>query len=191
MKEERGKIEEDFVINKDLIELIPSEEFENLAKKSLRILKEMYENPKFTNEGDFDERTKRYEERSNPVIRFIEERCEEKEEGMIGLRDFTNSCNEYLKEKHLRILNSNQIGKILRDEGFIVGARKIDNISTKVIMNLHIKTTTTTRTTQISNHSLSVKPTLKMGGSSGSSGFTQEKVVESPDVKKIMEDFSE
>jgi len=57
---------------------------------------------------------------------------------MIGLREFTNECNKFLKVNHLRIMNVKQIGKVLRDEGFEVGSRKIDEISKKVIINVKI-----------------------------------------------------
>ena len=125
-------------VKKDLIEDIPEEEFENLGRKVIEKLKELYETQKFINEGDFDERMKRYEERSNPVIRFVEEYCIEEAGFMIGLREFTNECNKFLKVNHLRIMNVKQIGKVLRDEGFEVGARKIDEISKKVIINVKI-----------------------------------------------------
>ena len=114
-------------MSRDLIGEIPEVEFENLSKKCLRILKGLYDKPEFHNEGDFDERMKRYEDRSNPVLRFVEEMCEEVDGTSFVLREFTNLCNEYLKEKHLRILTSKQIGNILRNEGFIVGARRIKN----------------------------------------------------------------
>jgi putative DNA primase/helicase len=123
----------------NLIESIPEEEFENLCFKSLDILKKLYETQKLTNEGDFEERVKRYEERSNPVLRFVEEYCEENAGDVISLREFTNSCNEFLKSKHLRILTAVQIGKILREEGFSVGNRKINDSSMVVILNLKLK----------------------------------------------------
>ena len=126
-------------LNKDLIANIPDIEFENLARKSLRILKELYKTKKFHNEGDWEERIKKYEERSNPIMNFVEERCDETPNISIPLRDFTNNCNDYLKSKHLRIMNSKQIGKILRDEGFSVGARTINDISAVVILNLKFK----------------------------------------------------
>ncbi len=125
-------------INKKLIEEIPEKEFNNLAAKCLRILKELYKNPKFSNEGDFEDRVKRYEERSNPVLRFVEEYCEETAGESLILRDFTNSCNNYLKSKHLRVLTANQISKTLKNEGFVVGNRKINDISAVVILNLKI-----------------------------------------------------
>ncbi len=123
-------------INIDLIGTIPDVEFENLAKKSLRILKELYQNPEFTNEGDFEEREKRYEERSNPIMRFVEEYCEEEVNKSITLRDFANKCNDFLKKKHLRVITAIKMGKILRDEGFSVGQRRIDDISAVVILNI-------------------------------------------------------
>ncbi len=76
-------------------------------------------------------------------MKFIDEFCEEISGENIPLREFTNVCNEYLKSKHLRILTANQTGKILREEGFAVGSRKINDISMVVILNLTIKTTKT------------------------------------------------
>ena len=125
-------------ISKDLIESIPNKEFENLAFKCLNILKNLYHTKKFTNEGDFEERIKRYEERSNPVMSFVDECCEESIEESIPIREFANQCNEYLKKKHLRVLSAIQIGKILRNEGFMVGNRKINDISAVVILNLKL-----------------------------------------------------
>jgi len=123
----------------DPIETIPDIEFENLALKSLNILKKLYESKTLSNEGDFNERIKRYEERSNPIMQFIEEQCEEISGKSTPLRDFTIQCNEFLKSKHLRVMTANQIGKTLREEGFSVGNRKIDDISQVVILNISIK----------------------------------------------------
>lgn len=133
-------------IKGNLIEEIPQVEFENLARKSLMILKKLYETQKFTSEGDFSERMRKYEEHSNPVIRFVEEFYEEEPNSMITLREFTNSCNDYLKSKHLRVMNAIQIGKILRNEGFIVGNRKVNDTPVVVILNL--KTIRTIQTIQ-------------------------------------------
>jgi len=127
-------------IKQDLIDLIPDIEFENLAMKCLRILKELYKTKKFHNEGTFEERERKYEERSNPVIRFIEKFYYEIPGKFISLREFTNSCNEHLKEIHLRVMSAIQIGKLLREEGFLVGQRKIDDVTSVVILNLLHKT---------------------------------------------------
>ena len=159
-------------IDKNLIDAIPEKEFENLAKKLLRILKELYIKPHFTNEGDFDERGKRYEERSNPIMKFIEDKCIEEPGEMISLRDFTNSCNEYLKTKHLRVMNSNQVGKVLRDEGFVVGKRTIDESSAVVIVNVRIRTT---KTTQNLSRKLYKETSTDLGSFSSSDTFSSER----------------
>jgi phage/plasmid-associated DNA primase len=123
-------------IKENLIERIPIKEFNNLSKKCLRILNELYENPSFTNEGTFEDRTRRYEERSNPVMKFIEEEFEETAGENIILREFVNDCNIYLKQKHLRVLTAIQIGKNLREEGFNISKRTINGSSSTVIVNL-------------------------------------------------------
>ena len=135
----------------DLISQIPDVEFSNLMKKSIRILSKLYKTNKLVNEGDFEERVRKYEERSNPVMTFVDELCEEEVSYNLPLREFSNRCNEYLKSKHLRSMNANQIGRVLRDEGFTVGPRKIDGISAVVILNLRFKTINTSETIQYPN----------------------------------------
>lgn len=161
-------------LKENLIEEIPDVEFENLAKKSLRILKELYDNQQFTNEGNFEERAKKYEERSNPVMKFVEEFCEETAGKLISLRDFTNACNKYLKLNHLRLMNSNQIGKTLREEGFIVGNRKIEDISAVVILNLILKTIKTTKTIIKSNRKPRVETNMKVDSFDISNSFSKK-----------------
>jgi hypothetical protein len=103
-----------------LIEVIPDNEFENLARKSVRILKEMYINYKFTNEGDIKERAMKYEERSNPAMKYVETYCEEDYINYVPLKVFSKEFNIYLKSKHLRSQTPKEIKKTLIEEGFDV-----------------------------------------------------------------------
>lgn len=128
-----------FPIKSNLIESIPEIEFENLANKVLSLLKEMYETQKFENEGDYKERMERYEERSNPLMRFIEENCEENYESYISLKKFGKIFNDYLKEKHLRIINPKEIKKNLIEEGFEVRRGTKDYVTDVYIFNLKFK----------------------------------------------------
>ena len=127
-------------IDRNLIDDIPEVEFENLAKKCLRLMGELYKKPHFTNEGDFNDRAKRYEERSNPVMKFVADYCDETEGKMITLREFTSKCNDYLKENNLRIMSLKQIGGVLRNEGFIIGNRTFMGVSAVSILSLEFKT---------------------------------------------------
>ncbi len=128
-----------FPIKSGLIESIPDKEFENLAKKCVALLKEMYQTQKFENEGDYQERMNRYEERSNPVMRFVEEFCEEDFESYISLKNFTKSLNDYLKIKHLRIMNPKEIKKKLSEEGFDVRRGTKNYLTDTYIFNLKLK----------------------------------------------------
>jgi len=133
-----------FEIKHGILESIPESEFNNLSKKIIGTLKELYETQEFNNEGDYEERAKRYEERSNPIMRFIEENCEEVMDLNTELKLFCNKFNEYSKEHHLRLLTVIQIGKVLRDEGFEIGSRQVwygenNRVSKKVILNLVLK----------------------------------------------------
>lgn len=164
-------------IKQGIIENIPEEEFDNLAKKTLRILKELYTTQKFHNEGTFQERMDRYEERSNPVLKFIESFCVESVSQNTELKKFTNKFNEYAKSNHLRIMSVRQISKILREEGFEMGKRSFDigglTTSKQVILNLEIMLPKNTRNTENTEHStrFPCKVSTSNFGISGISGI--------------------
>jgi len=163
-----------FSIKRDLIGQIPDEEFENLGRCILGLLKEMYKESQFDNEGSMVERQDRYEERSNPIMRFIETECEEDFAKKIELKKFCGLFNEYLKVRHLRIMSPIQIGKILRNEGFEISTRKIQldfhQVSAKFIICLGLKASKTTETTQISTQNACEGVTEHSSGSSGFGG---------------------
>lgn len=128
-----------FPIKTGIIDLIPDFEFKNLAKKCVRLLKEMYSTQAFENEGDYKERMERYEERSNPIVHFIELNCDEDYESYISVKSFGKYLNEYLRNKHLRIMNPKEIKKKLIEEGFDVRRTTKFNITDTYILNLNIK----------------------------------------------------
>ncbi len=130
-----------FNLKRDLLAAIPEKEYENLGLQVVRILEELYKKNEFTNAGTIDERIARYENRSNPLIIFINKNCKEGN-GMIKLREFGNEFNKYLKENRLRPYTITKIGKLLRDEGFEIGARYFGEAKTdsaKAIINLCFK----------------------------------------------------
>ena len=180
-------------IKHDLIESIPEIEFKNLAKKCIRILKELYISRVFTNEGDFEERIKRYEERSNPVMRFFEEYFEEVEGEYFPLRKFTNECNEHLKEKHLRIITPIQVGRILRNEGFSVGARKINGVTSTVILNIRYKNIIQEPLEPLEPSKYETIPykgvITNSAGLSGLSGFSDKDIEKAGYTKKELNEF--
>ena len=158
-------------IKQGLIEKIPEVEFKNFCKRILRVLKELYQNQKFENEGNFQERMDRYEERSNPILKFIESNCSETVGENVELKVFTNIFNSYAKEHHCRIMSVRQVSKILNEEGFEHGKRAIiteegTKTSKQYILNLKINTNNT-ENTDISSQI----PCEKMSSNFGISGI--------------------
>jgi putative DNA primase/helicase len=106
----------------DPIILIPNIEFENLAKKSIEMLKELLKEGIFNNEGEIEERMKRYEDRSNPFDKFWKENVVEDSERFIGKTEFKNRLEEWCKENKFRIISERTITKKMEElkifEGF-------------------------------------------------------------------------
>lgn len=116
-----------FKAGPDVVAGIPEIEYSNLAKKIIRICGELYKNNGFTNEGNVDERMKRYEERSNPLMRFIELEVEEDPEEHTIYSEFYNRFSDYLKEHRLRTMTKIAVTRALRNEGFQVKGKKTLN----------------------------------------------------------------
>jgi len=128
-----------FDIKPDVISAISEQEYENLCLKCVNTLKRLYEVRRFTNEGNYEERERKYEERSNPLPAFIEENCEEVIGEITKLQEFGARFNEWLKIKRLRLVNIRQTGQMLRNEGYTVGSRRWGEDSFVGILNLTFK----------------------------------------------------
>tara|TARA_R100000808_G_scaffold21624_1_gene46740 strand:+ start:2946 stop:5105 length:2160 start_codon:yes stop_codon:yes gene_type:complete len=103
-----------FAEKTDVLASIPDWEFENLVKKSIRIAKELWEKREFTNEGSIEERRARYEKRSNPVARFLVERCIKEQGTYCLLNDFMVEFEEFCDAEKIQYRPTRQeIGKQL------------------------------------------------------------------------------
>jgi len=139
-----------FKVGKNIVSQIPEEEYNNLARKIINIIKGLYDNMKFTNDGDIDERKKIFEQRSDPMIRFINLHCKESAEKDLKFSDFCLSFYKYLKDERLREISKRKIGQALRSEGYLlekVNVIRADGTRTKVlmIMGFSMKNTPKTR----------------------------------------------
>lgn len=128
-----------FPVSKNPVENIPDLEFSNLTRKCLEILARIYSKRSFTNEGSYEFREKIYEEKSNPLKIFLELFCEDTPGVHIKKKDFCDRFNIWLKSKNQRPLASPQVVKMLRDNSYDIGSRKIEGESFQVIVNLSFK----------------------------------------------------
>ena len=98
---------------KDILVDIPDEEYNNLAKKCIKIIRNVLDKGEFTNDGSIEKREQRYEERSNPIDKFIEEYCEKEVNSQITFEDFFNRFIDYLKTQNYRLQSKTEVGKSL------------------------------------------------------------------------------
>ncbi len=107
-----------FSEQKDILDDIPEEEYEILTIKSIGILKDLLERRKFNNEGTIEEREKRYEDKSDPLEKFIKEFTNLKDsEGNIPKWEFEKTLNEWLAENRHRKMSDRTIVKKMREKG--------------------------------------------------------------------------
>ena len=113
-----------FDVGKDVLADIPDWEFNNLAKLCIRVMKKLKERKQFTNGGNFEQRRQRYEDRSNPIEKFVNEECEEDTPLVpIPCRDFYKKVNKWLKKHNLREMKNSQIKSALKSMDVEVGAK--------------------------------------------------------------------
>ena len=95
--------------NGDIINKIPLIEYNNLAKKCVKILKELLKQYKFHKEGSIEDRAKKYEDKSNPFEKFWTEKIEEDFDSHIFKFDFKDEFNSWCKSNGLRKMSEKEI----------------------------------------------------------------------------------
>ena len=98
----------------DILNEIPEEEYQSLALKCSYILKELLEKREFHNEGSVEDRMKKYEDKSNPLERFMKEYTTEDADGYIWKHEFSKKLNEWCREKRFREISDVVIGSKMK-----------------------------------------------------------------------------
>jgi putative DNA primase/helicase len=113
-----------FSEKKDILDDIPEEEYEILAVKSLIILKELLEKREFHNEGDVEDRMKKYEDKSDFFGAFLNDNIKYNSNEFITKYDFYKKFTSWCRERGYRLLAENTIGRKMKELG-IETVRKI------------------------------------------------------------------
>jgi len=118
-----------FSEKKDILTEIPNEEYEALALKCVGLLKDLLSNRGFNKEGSIEDRKKRFEEKSNPISKFLAD-CvvEEVNANMyITKSEFSRRLNEWLKENNFRAMSDLTISNVMKKkEGYEDGRKYFD-----------------------------------------------------------------
>jgi putative DNA primase/helicase len=103
----------------DILKTIPESEFNNLSRKVLNILPNLLSYMRFTNVGTLEDRKKRYENKSNPLPKFLEEFTTNLSDGCIFKWEFNARYNDYLKQNNLRSQSDTEIGIKMKALDFV------------------------------------------------------------------------
>lgn len=123
----------------DVFSTIPDKEFENLALKCLNIAKKLWGKRIFINDGDFEDRRRRYEEKSNPIMLYITENFEKDINSEILFGEFYEGLRDFLIENGFRELTLPIVSKQLKIEGLDVKTLTRNQITAKFILGLQKK----------------------------------------------------
>lgn len=99
----------------DVLNSIPEEEYTNLTRKCLNILKRLLVVREFTNQGSIEERRERYEEKSNPLEKFLKEKTINDPNEYTFKYEFTNIFKGWCKANGFREWNETEIGKKMKE----------------------------------------------------------------------------
>jgi len=128
-----------FTEKRDVLSEIPEKEYENLTLKSIRLLKKILKERKFSFEGNLEDRKKRYNERANPIEAFIRDRCEVDINSDSIFSDVYNEFEKYLSEKSFRQMTKKEFGKSLRQMDFRTIKKTLNGFFSTYIEGLKLK----------------------------------------------------
>lgn len=103
----------------DIIETISYEEYEALAAQILEILPKLLIRGSFSNQGNIEDRKKKYISISNPLVEFIDLCCYRDDAmGIVRYAELYSAYVYYLKVKKRRIVSRMEFKKTMELEGF-------------------------------------------------------------------------
>lgn len=109
-----------FPEGKDILETIPDIEFNNLARKVIKIIPELLEKRVFHKQGSVEQRQQRYIAASNPLSHFIEKHCRKGTELYMKYSELYLSYIKYLLYNKRRKISRKEFKNVLDDEGLDV-----------------------------------------------------------------------
>lgn len=137
-----------FPEGKDILNIIPEEEYKNLAMKVVDLLPKLLKRGCFINQDNIEQRKKKYIMSSNPLPMFIEENFYINYNDSIRYSEMYQMYINYLQKKKRRIVSKKEFGNALSLEGFearrttkkiddsFVTDRWVEGLTTKIETNI-------------------------------------------------------
>lgn len=112
-----------FKDGRDVVDEIPEEEYQNLCKKCVRILKDVLNAGRLLHEEEQDKRKEKYEALSNPVQAFINDECKADPEGIVPIWYLYEEYEKYREARGHRRISKVEFGDVLRSMGYDSGPK--------------------------------------------------------------------
>lgn len=106
-----------FPEGKDILKIIPNEEYNNLARKVCDILPGLLERGGFTNQGSIQERKDKYIMSSNPLGFFINKYCNKSFSEYMRYSELYVAYRKYLNVNKKRAISYKEFNEVLALEG--------------------------------------------------------------------------
>lgn len=102
-----------------IVDTIPDEEFEGLAKKCVNTLKDLKaKNFIFNGEDSIEKVTREYERLSNPLSNFIKEHTVDDPNTSIAIADFKEKFHSYQRSEKMSAWSARRINNYMKEEGY-------------------------------------------------------------------------
>jgi len=108
----------EFDEGKDIIDIIPKEEYDNLAKKITNILPGLIDLGVFTNQGSIDDRKNRYIVASNPLGLFIDNFCDKDVNDFVRYSELYTNYLQFLNKIKKRQVSHKEFTQALINAGY-------------------------------------------------------------------------
>lgn len=105
-----------FLKSKDVLKNIPEWEYKNLMNKCFILLKQLLKCNKFFNQASIEERQEMYEDYSNPLRKFVNEKCVLDPSADIPGFQFRDELNVWLKSNNYVQMSDREVTINLKDE---------------------------------------------------------------------------
>jgi len=112
-----------FKDGRDVVDEIPEEEYQNLCRKCVRLLKDILTAGKLLHEEEQDKRKEKYEALSNPVQAFVNEECKADPNEYVPIWYLYDEYEKYREIRGHRKMSKAEFGEIIRGIGYESGPK--------------------------------------------------------------------
>ena len=122
-----------------ITDTIPQEEYENLGRKLIPILKNLLKKGSFTNDGSIEVKQRRFEGKSNPINEFINQAYSDDINSRIKMDDFQINFNKWRIFRKIPVMSNRKIFTSVKESGYEIKQMTERGIKIQYIIGLNFK----------------------------------------------------